>query len=94
MQPLERLRSEMIVHLTTYAQKKSPLAAIRAFERQVTIIRDAMHLTYQIPGARYWQPPGVCSPFATAPGELPHRADVVELTWHEFVSRYGDPDEL
>lgn len=91
---LLKLRVDMVDAIHEKAERTSPLKAYRELERQIAIMREAIFLTYDIPGVRYWQPPGTTCPFATAPGQLHGRSDVVELTRVEFLSRYGDPEEL
>lgn len=79
---------------TSEQLRLKPLDVMRRFERDVQAARQAMFLRYDIPGVRYWQPPGASTPFATSPGEQHLRDDVVELTRYEFVSRFGDPENL
>lgn len=82
------------LHAPDQRNAADALLVLRRFERQVTTARQVMFLLYDIPGVRYWQPPGTTTPFATSPGEQHCRDDVVELTRYEFVSRFGDPENL
>ena len=86
---LMKIRIDMVDGLHDLASKKSPFAAYRELERQIDIMRQAMFVKYDIPGVRYWQPPGQACPFATAPGQPHGRTDVVELTRVEYEARFG-----
>lgn len=74
--------------MSTRATKRGPQRAFQELHKHVTLMLQDIYLQHDIPGVRYWQPPGVSQPFATAPGETHGRIDVVELTRNEFIGRY------
>lgn len=74
----------------TQAAKHGAQRSFRDLHAHLNVLLQDIYLHHDIPGVRYWQPPGVTQPFATAPGQMHHRTDVVELTRDEFLGRYDN----
>lgn len=75
-------------------QTCDPIVTYRRFERAVASVRMTLFLQHDIPGVRYWQPPGQDLPFATAPGQSHGRSDVARINRLEFVARFGEYEDL